>query len=500
MRQGGEGETAGIAHVGGEVTAGHLAKRGNEIEEPDVRTPLEQDPVPVVLEVESGCDVPAGLLDAPIHLGHAVQLLRGRFGRKPQGQGLERAEDGAHLADLVGVEGSDPEAAAHRALEDPVTGQAEQRFADGRATDAKLGGEIGIAKPGTGWDLPALDAVEELAADLVAEWDAGYHAILEMNGIRNSVYNISISIAGNTRTEIHHMVRPLLLLALLSPTLGAAQSEAALRDYFEGRTVNLKIAMPGTENGVDLYPGTAKPLDYPRHASRLKDYGTALTPGDPALVTKVKVKSKLIEFQLDGGGYGTSGDETSSNISVGSTPKTKREQNLEGELKRETDPVKRRAIKEELDDLKAAREREDARNRAAVAEAEESRQANIRQRRLEGGSRFNIRYKNGVPASALMPDTVKQALSAYLEFPEPAPDPEPVPMSGNLPAPGQPGALPSKGMLAADVDRQFGAPKSSSERAEGNLSVTTRVYDTEAGTVTAEFVEGVLIRYTVVSR
>lgn len=296
------------------------------------------------------------------------------------------------------------------------------------------------------------------------------------------------------------MIRRLILLALVLPTIGAAQSEAALKEYFEGRTVNLKIAMPGTENGVDLYPGTSKPLDYPRHADRLKDYGTALKPGDAALVTKVKIKSKLIEFQLDGGGYGTSGDETSSNISVGSTPKTKREQNLEGELKRETDPAKRRAIKEELDDLKAAREREDARNRAAVAEAEESRKANIRQRRLEGGSRFNLRYKNGVPASALTPEAVKEALAAYLEFPEPAPEAPPIPMSGNLPASRPAGGLPSKGMLADDVDRQLGAPKSSSERAEGRLKVTTRVYDTDAGRVTAEFVEGVLIRYTVVSR
>jgi hypothetical protein len=213
-------------------------------------------------------------------------------------------------------------------------------------------------------------------------------------------------------------------LLFIAPAVAHAQSEAVLRDYFEGRTVKVKIAMPGTEDGVDVYPGAAKPLDFPRHANRLKDNGTALRAGDEALVTKIKVKSKLIEFQLDGGGYGTMGDETSSNVSVADAPRTKREQNLEGELKRETDPAKRRAIKEELDDLKAARERENARNRASVAEAQESKKANIRQRRLEGGSRFNIRYKDGVPQSALSPDGIKQALAAYVEFPEaPAPPP-----------------------------------------------------------------------------
>ena len=52
---------------------------------------------------------------------------------------------------------------------------------------------------------------------------------------------------------------------------------------------------------------------------------------------------------------GTMGDETSSNVSVSSAPKTKREQNLEGELRRETDPARKRAMKEELDELRKER-------------------------------------------------------------------------------------------------------------------------------------------------
>lgn len=292
------------------------------------------------------------------------------------------------------------------------------------------------------------------------------------------------------------------LFLLVVPTVAAGQSEAALKEYFEGRTVKVKIAMPGTEDGVDVYPGTARPLDFPRHADRLKDHGTALRSGDEALVTKIKVKSKLIEFQLDGGGYGTMGDETSSSVSVGDAPKTRREQNLEGELKREIDPAKRRAIKEELDDLKAARERENARNRASVAEAEESKKANIRQRRLEGGSRFNIRYRDGVPASAITPEGIKEALAAYVEFPAataiaPAPTPPALPVAS---APSRAaGGLPTKGMMMAEVDQLLGTAQKSTDRMEGRLKVTSRVYPTNAGRVTAEFVEGVLIRYTMTS-
>jgi hypothetical protein len=116
------------------------------------------------------------------------------------------------------------------------------------------------------------------------------------------------------------------LLLLISAHPLAAQSEAVLRDYFEGRSVALKQPMPGTEDGVDIYPGTQRPLDYPRYAKRLKEYGTAIRSGETVLVTKIKVKSKHIEFQLDGGGYGTMGDETSSNVSIQAAPKTRRSQ------------------------------------------------------------------------------------------------------------------------------------------------------------------------------
>jgi hypothetical protein len=279
-----------------------------------------------------------------------------------------------------------------------------------------------------------------------------------------------------------------------------AQSEPQLKDRFEGRPVTLKLAMPGTEDGVDVYPGTDKRLDYSRYASRLKNYGTALKSGQSALVTKIKVKSNLIEFQLDGGGYGTMGDETSSNVNVSSAPKTKREQNLEGELRRETDPARKRAIKEELDGLRKDREREDSRNRATVAEAEEHKKENIRQRRIEGGSRFNLRYREGVPQSALTAEAVMQALGEYVDFGATSVAASPSPLTSQEAPPARPTSrLPRKGMLLEEADALLGTPKSTSQRAEGKLKVITRTYAMDGGRVTAEFVEGVLIRYTVSS-
>jgi hypothetical protein len=290
---------------------------------------------------------------------------------------------------------------------------------------------------------------------------------------------------------------PLLALLLLASPV-QAQSEAALKEYFEGRMVTVKLAMPGTEDGVDIYPIESRPLDYTRYADRIKDYGTAIKAGEEVIVTKIRVKSKLIEFQLGGGGYGTMGDETSSNVSTSSAPKTKREQNLEAELKRETDPAKKRAMKEELDDLRKDREREDARNRAAVAEAQEHKKQNIRQRRLEGGSRFNIRYRDGVPSTSLTPQAVKRALAEYVRFDrvsdsslaeKPA-----MPLSDPQPAP-KPTRRLYKGMLLEQADAALGPAQKSTERMEGRLKVITRTYPSEDGVMTAEFVEGVLFRY-----
>jgi hypothetical protein len=291
-----------------------------------------------------------------------------------------------------------------------------------------------------------------------------------------------------------------LLPLLLFPFRAEAQTEAALREYFEGKPVTLKLAMPGTETGVDIYPADPKPLDYPRYASRLKDNGTAIKAGERAMVTKIRVKGTHIEFHLDGGGYGTMGDDTSPNVNVPSAEKSKRERNLEGELKRETDPDRRREIKEELDDLRRDREREDAHNRAEVADASEQKKENIRSRRLEGGSRFNVRYRDALPASALTPEGLKATLAEYVSF-----DDEPAAVAGmpttNAPAPAPAAAagLPRKGMSAQEVETLLGAPVDSAERKEGKLTVVTRSYRATSGRMTAEFVEGVLIRYSITS-
>lgn len=271
----------------------------------------------------------------------------------------------------------------------------------------------------------------------------------------------------------------------------SAQTEDALRSYFEGKSVRIKLEMPGTSQGVEVYPGTSQPVDFPQHASRLKKFGTAYRRGDEALITKVKLKDDHIEFQLGGGGYGTFGDDDSPYVSFSPAPKTEREKNLERDVNKTTDAEQKRKLREELDRLRKSREREDNRNRAEAAQAQQAKEANIRQRRIEGGSRFNIRYRGGLPASALTPESVMAALGEYLEF-------TPGAMGGGTPAPGGFGDL-RKGLTVEQVDAMLGRPEGISQRMEGTLSVSTSLYRTRDRRISAEFVEGVLIRFTITS-
>jgi hypothetical protein len=281
-----------------------------------------------------------------------------------------------------------------------------------------------------------------------------------------------------------------ILALVTAASTAVAQSEDRLRAFFEGKTVRLKLDMPGSSEGVDVYPGGTQPIDFPRHASRLKRFGTAYRRGEEVLVTKVKLKSDHIEFQLGGGGYGTFGDDTSPHVSVPAVSRSERETNLERDLQKTTDPDQRRRIREELDALRKKREREDARNQAEAARAEQEKAANIRQRRIEGGSRFNLQYGSAVPGVALTPESVMQALSEYVDFSPLTPDrAEAAPSPAEL----------RKGLTMEEVDAILGRPEAIAERKEGTLIVSTSTYRTRDRRVSAEFVEGVLIRFTITS-
>lgn len=204
-------------------------------------------------------------------------------------------------------------------------------------------------------------------------------------------------------------------LLLLAPVV-AAQSEGDLRAFFEGRRVRVKIDMPATHEGVDCHFGKRPPLDFKGYSTRIRQFGVALRNGDEVMITAVKVKSKNIEFQLGGGGYGVFGDD-SGFVAAQSVPKSNREKDLERDLKKERDPDQRERMERELNRLRDRREREQRREREEAARLTEIKQQEIAQKRLEAGSRFNLWYperylKESVPT----PRDVMDLLSEWVDF------------------------------------------------------------------------------------
>ena len=276
-----------------------------------------------------------------------------------------------------------------------------------------------------------------------------------------------------------------------------AQNEAILRQAFEGKVVSVKIDMPATQRGVDVYPLDQMPIDFREVAQRLKDNSTALRIGQQVMVTKVLVKKNShIEFQLGGGGYGTFGDNTSTSVSSVSQGETKAEKALKDSIKAAPGPTKRKQFERELASLRAERERENSRAEAEAKQAESVIEANMRAKRAESGSRFNVRYRNGIPSDALTPDGLMRALAQYVDFGGSS-----AVASGNGGSPNG-GSRPMpmtlrKGLLLEEVEDFLGPATTASEKKEGRLTVLERSYRKHGQRIDASFVNGVLIDYTI---
>jgi hypothetical protein len=272
-----------------------------------------------------------------------------------------------------------------------------------------------------------------------------------------------------------------------------AGDEGALKAYFEGREVTLRMDMPGSSDGVDIQVDPPRSIDYRKYRDNLKRYGVAINYGASSRITLIKVKGNLIEMQLGGGGYGTFGDDTSTSSNIHLLDKTDREKTLEKRIDEETDKDRKRAMQRELDELRDHRERENRVLRAESERIEEAKKERLAGKRLQGGSRFNLRWSAKVPAN-LAPGDVEKALVEYVDFHN----------DGNVrddrPVPPVDLGTVRKGMPREEAERTFGQPMERSERREGNVIVTTLTFDVGDERLTAAFVEDVLVRYTIASR
>lgn len=280
------------------------------------------------------------------------------------------------------------------------------------------------------------------------------------------------------------------LLSLVLLCSASAQDEAALRRYFEGKQVRVKLDMPGTQQGVDIHWNQDPPVDFKSYSQRMKSFSKALSEGDVVRVTTVRVKSRNIEFHLAGGGYGAFGDDTGS-VTPQSVPKSSREEQLEKSVKNETDQKRRDQLSRELGRLQSERQREEAYQRSRAAELQIAKQAIIDERRRNGGSRFNIWFPAGYLAESVpTPEQLMRALSEYVDF---------TPMSAPPERASHPPTL-RRGMSREDLEAQLGRPSSTSQRNEGSLKVETATWDSPDQVTTVDFIDGIVIKFSTTSK
>ncbi len=291
-------------------------------------------------------------------------------------------------------------------------------------------------------------------------------------------------------------------------SLHAQDAQSSLSQFFEGKQVVVKIDMPGSQQGIDIYPQKDNLLDAKNYGKRMKSFPVALHNGDAVMVTTVKVKDKLIEFQLGGGGFGTFGDDTDTSVKFTPAPKSDREKDLENQLSNTDDSDQRASIQRELDYLRRQRERDDQRNRALAEEAAKEKRYQVDEDRMKGGSRFNLKYDGKVPPN-ITPQDVMNALSQFVSFPPEMAGGASQPITGGSgpalavrpaePPVGQPGPINGlqKGMHQDQVRALLGNPTGSADTDHDGLQVHSETYVQGNSYIHADFVNGVLVRYSV---
>ncbi len=299
-----------------------------------------------------------------------------------------------------------------------------------------------------------------------------------------------------------------LICSLLAAVPLWSQDAQSLSQFFEGKQVVVKIDMPGSQQGIDIYPQKDNMLDAKAYGKRMKSFPIALHNGDAVMITTVKVKDKLIEFQLGGGGFGTFGDDTDTSVKFTPAPKSDREKDLENQLANTDDQDQKNQIQRELDYLRRQRERDDQRNKALAEQAAQVKTMQVNEDRMKGGSRFNLKYDGKVPPN-LTPQDVMAALSQFVSFPPGMTGGAPQAVAGgtgagataatSAPAGGASATINGlqKGMHQDQVRAILGNPTGSADTDHDGLQVHSETYVQGSSYIHAEFVNGVLVRYSV---
>lgn len=295
------------------------------------------------------------------------------------------------------------------------------------------------------------------------------------------------------------------------PCFAQGGGQSSLQSYFVGRQVRIEIDMPGTQQGVDLRVERDDPMDWRAYTSRLKQFGPAIRSGDRATVTTLVVKKNLIEFHLDGGGFGTFWDDTRTTVAPYQVEKSSYERQLERDIRNTSDPQKRRDLQRELDRVRSRREHEQRADDRAAQIASQLKAQDVADKRTRGGSRFNLRWAGSIPQDQLTPEGVMKLLDGYIAFgnlqgqkPILQPTAQNPPANANAPANGAP-ASPitqlKRGMQIGEISELLGLGRMLSQStSEEGLKTQIFEYLPNDYRVEMTYVDGVVVRYSITSR
>jgi hypothetical protein len=226
------------------------------------------------------------------------------------------------------------------------------------------------------------------------------------------------------------------VLCVLTAVSAQAQTEVALKAFFEGKKVSIKLDLPAGKDGMDINPRSQPIVDFKRYSNRLKSNGPALLKGDSATLSAVHVNEKSIQFQISGGVYGSLSDDIPHSISVPETPK----------------------------------------------------------QYSRGNARINLWYQdNSLKTTIPAPEELLQILGEYLDFGrgEPRPSSQVSSMRSDS------SAKLKKGMTEGQVLNLFGAPRQSRVHEEGKLKVVTNTFQSVGESIEVDFVKNVVIGFRI---
>jgi hypothetical protein len=209
----------------------------------------------------------------------------------------------------------------------------------------------------------------------------------------------------------------LLTGLLVGPVVASEKDlrEETLRRFFEGRAVTVLVDMPATSKGIDLEVEKVEPIDPSQVSDRIGENGVAIRGGVRVPITKINLKDDLIEVHLAGGGFNWFWRSQGA-VSPAVSGKSRREKDLEDEIKHESDPDRRRRLERDLDDERHAREEDERRSRRIAEHENELRKEEDTAKAANEGSRFNVRFSGKHALQAATPVKVMELLAPWVDF------------------------------------------------------------------------------------